>query len=224
VRPEPVIRSNQLRHGRRLERGFTLIELAVVVIIIAVFAALAIPQVTRQLRDRRVHETAQRIAHVYRQARLRAAGQGGAVNVQYAAGTNGQGSFTVLDALVGGSTGCNVMPSTSCINTNWGNTTAGGTARVADTFDVGATSALDRVFAEMYRNTTSKEDSGTQVSALDICFTPLGRTYVRTATASWAPLAEVPAVKVYRKGASSGTVGLTRQVLILGNGAARLAL
>jgi type II secretory pathway pseudopilin PulG len=203
-----------------------LIELVVVVILISVFAALAIPQVTRQLRDRRVHEAAQRIAYLYRLAKLRAAGQGGAVSVLYGAGTNGQGAFTVLDALVGLPQGsdpqrCNIMPRSSCTGT-W---LPDDTARAVSTFDLGLTSGLDRVQAEMYTGTTADDDSGTRQTSLEICFTPLGRTFVRNGPpAVWQPLNAVPAVRVYRTAEGSGRLGLTREVLVLPSGAARLAL
>jgi type II secretory pathway pseudopilin PulG len=208
-----------------------LIELVVVVILISVFAALAIPQVTRQLRDRRVHEAAQRIAYLYRLAKLRAAGQGGAVNVQYGPGTNGQGAFTVLDALVGvppgGEARCTIMPSSSCTGTVWENTALDGTgtARQVSTFDLGQTAGLDHVRAEMFRNTDAAETSGTSVGTLEICFTPLGRTFVRTGpVVVWQPLNEVPAVRVFREAEGVGRLGLTREVLLLPSGAARLTL
>src|SRR5688572_14870591 len=63
-------------------RGFTLIELCAVVLIITVFAAVAIPTAVSQLRDRRMQEAARRIGMVYRQARLRALGRGSAVLVR----------------------------------------------------------------------------------------------------------------------------------------------
>ena len=60
-----------LRTGR-WARGFTLIELLVVVVIITVFAGLALPTAVAQLRDRRVQEAARKLALVYREARLQA--------------------------------------------------------------------------------------------------------------------------------------------------------
>ena len=57
-------------------RGFTLVELMVVVVMITVLATLAIPLVTEQLRDRRTQEAAERVAGVYRDARMRAMGRG----------------------------------------------------------------------------------------------------------------------------------------------------
>ena len=52
----------------------------VVVVIITALAALAVPSILRQMRDRRTRQAAEEIASVYRQARLRALGRGAAVN------------------------------------------------------------------------------------------------------------------------------------------------
>ncbi|HEY6556981.1 MAG TPA: prepilin-type N-terminal cleavage/methylation domain-containing protein, partial [Polyangiaceae bacterium] len=49
-------------HVLRAARGFTLIELMVVVIIIAVLAVIAIPQITFRMRDRRTQAAAQEVS------------------------------------------------------------------------------------------------------------------------------------------------------------------
>ena len=64
-------------------RGFSLVELFVVVVIIAVIALLAMPAITKQMRDRRTREVAERLATLYRNARMRAMGRGSAVMIQF---------------------------------------------------------------------------------------------------------------------------------------------
>jgi type IV fimbrial biogenesis protein FimT len=192
-----------------------------VVVLIGVFAAMAIPQVTRQMRDRRTHETAQRIALVYQQARVRAMGQGGAILVHYGQGS-GNGSFETLEALVGtaDSKDCALIPSTSCTQTQWASATA-GQARSIELIDLYKEPYLDgNVFATLTPDTTTA--AGT---TMDVCFTPLGRAFVRYAASDpWTPLRGVPQLNVFRGTNASTPVGLTRRVLVLPTGIARLQL
>lgn len=232
--PDLVQPSSESPHPppRRLaaRRGFTLLELLTVVVIISVFAALSIPQVTRQLRDRRIHETAQRIAHLYRQARLRAVGQGGAVLFRYTAGTNGQGKVEILEALVGAPAGtdptqCAQLPSPSCRGTNWTSTGAGGQARLLTTLDLGTEAWLDNAYMTLTGHPPN--DNGAKTS-MNICFTPLGRTFVSYDGAvpnpAFTTLNGVPVASVFRTDGGGAQLGRVRQVLFLPSGMARLAL
>ncbi|HVW26009.1 MAG TPA: type II secretion system protein [Polyangiaceae bacterium] len=217
--------------ARARQRGFTLIELTVVVILVGVFAAMAIPQVTVQLRDRRVHEMAQRVALIYQQARLRAMGQGGAILVHYDNTTgSGKGVFVTKEGLVGGTqtNPCALGPVSNCSAVNW---TDGNTQnRTIESVDVGTEPGLNdtaqnlpvAVYAEL------TPDSAAQSSAvMELCFTPLGRSFVRYGTTGpFSALTGVPQFSVFR-GASSATPttdSRVRTVLILPTGTARLAL
>jgi type IV fimbrial biogenesis protein FimT len=208
-----------VRPGRGTARGFTLIELTAVVVIISIFAALAIPQVTRQMRDRKVHEAAQRVALTYQQARVRAMGQGGAVLVRYSPGSGAQGRFEILDALIPatGLQKCGLYPAVSCTTPAARWETADLNRRVSD-MDFALLSGLDNVYTEL---TTAAGGSG---PAMDVCFTPLGRSFVRYAAGDpLLPLQGVPSLTVSRKNGGT-TVGRARRVLVLPTGIARLEL
>ncbi len=193
-----------------------------VVIIIGVFAAMAMPAITNQLRDRRVHETAQRVAMTYQQARVRAMGQGGAILVHFDPGANGQGLFETREALVGGSDvnqACKAMPSPSCTHTDW-YSSGSGQFRSIETLDLGKQYGLDNVYATLTPDPASTKSSKTY---MDVCFTPMGRTFVGYAPSSLAPLAAVPEFDVFRgNGDVTQPVGLIRHVLVLPTGIARL--
>jgi prepilin-type N-terminal cleavage/methylation domain-containing protein len=197
-----------LRPGR--SRGFTLIELMAVVVIITVFAALALPSMVVQMRDRRVQEAARRIGLVYRQARLRALGRGSAVLVRVTGG-----AITVHEARLGtavnGDVGCIDLPVSSCLNTDWSSLTA---QRVIDGFQVATSGELSNI-------TLSIADSaGTAVPNLDICFTPMGRGFERRAIAVGTPFA--PFATTYVATVSRPGMTRPRQLALMPNGTARL--
>jgi prepilin-type N-terminal cleavage/methylation domain-containing protein len=202
-------------------RGFTLIEMMVVVIIITVVSALAIPSVSRQLRDRRTFEMAQRIAQVYHGARMRAMGRGSAVMVRFRkSGT--QVYYTVLEAQRGvtdsptgtSNAACAALPIPSCLTPNWDSATATDYRRVSELkFDGGAD--YDSVNAVMLNSLNA--NAGT----LDICFTPMGRAFSKT-TGTLSQLTEAYRATVFRGTSTTSGIGRNYQVLILPTGAARV--
>jgi type IV fimbrial biogenesis protein FimT len=207
-------RLGKQRGERRRAMGFTLIELLVVVILIGVIVTLAIPSISTQLRDRRMNQAAQQVSVIYRQARARAMGRGGAVLVHFDAGTNPRGRLELREAIDVDRVDCKTLPATSCSLAIWD--AASTSNRLVTTFDP---SDLD-----VYKNVQLKvhlpngADAG---NAVDICFSPLGRPYRRQSFAgTFTPMNDVPYVEV----SPVDSVGLTRTVLILPNGASRLAL
>jgi type IV fimbrial biogenesis protein FimT len=193
----------------------------VVVILIGVFATMAIPQVTDQLRDRRIHEAAQRVALIYQQARIRAMGQGGAVLVHYDTTGSGHGAFTIQEGLVGG-TGpapCPLSPLSNCSLVPWA--TVGSTqTRTIESVDVGTEPGLGDAFASLIPDAASGS-----TTLMDVCFTPLGRSYIRYASGDpFAAMTGVPQFRVFHGTSLTAPDGRVRTVIVLPTGVARLQL
>jgi prepilin-type N-terminal cleavage/methylation domain-containing protein len=196
-------------------RGFTLIELMVVVVLIAILAAIAVPAVVQRLRARRASEAAERIATLYRGARVRALGRGAAVLVRFE-----DEKFTVYENIIGataatsetGNASCAQMPSASCLRANWANTGA-DTRRVVGGFQVtGRPEYTDANVAISVLDT-----AGSATTTLDVCFSPIGQAYTRTnLTGTLAPLNGVVGATVTR----TGITGIIHRVTVIPNGVA----
>lgn len=215
-------RSAQRRHGlpigpkgrdrdgwaRATLRGFTLIELIAVVLIITVFAALAVPTVVVQMRDRRIQESARQIALVYRQARLRAMGRGAAVLVRF-----DTDEFTVLEARQGPGGACEDLPVSSCLETPW--VGAPLRSRRVDGHAEASGGDMADVAISMVDATNNP------ITELEVCFTPMGRAFVRediNDAAAFTPMTEAYLASVSRPGLTR-----TREVVLMPNGTARLS-
>ena len=179
----------------------------VVVVIIGVLASLAVPSIVERLRERRSGQAAQEIAMLYRNARLRALGQGFAVVVHYDS-TNG---FAVREAIPTAAGGNCFLRQTTCQGPVWWTTAA--QYRQVNSFNPDP--------AQIYQAVTSTVSTlGGATTFLDVCFSPRGRAFSSASSAQpIAPMASAVDVAVTRGGSSQ-----VRHVAILPNGMARVTL
>lgn len=184
----------------------------VVVVIIAILAVIAVPLFAARFQERRLQQSALRVAELYRGARSRALGRGAAIMV-----TKNGNSFQVLEgvqstavATQAGNANCGNLPTRGCVTNPWG--TIGvpgdiGTARIVDQYS----------FPTGTNSTTSVLD--VTDDTISICFSPAGQTWLnRDGTwqpASWQPL--VGAVKINVTNSIRNY-----DVVVLPNGSARL--
>ena len=179
----------------------------VVILIITVFAAVAVPTAVVQLRERRLQEAARTVALLFRQARLHAVGRGTATLVRVADNT-----VTLFEAREGTGAVCADMPVPDCQGTPW---VAGlDKRREIGGFQPAATGELSTMELGV------KDSVGATVADLEICFSPNGRGFVREAIDDGEPftaLTEAYLATLTRPGTSR-----PRNVALLPNGTARL--
>lgn len=196
------------RRPRAGARGFTMLELMTVVIIIGVLMVIAVPGIAHRMDEYRSMQTANEIAAVYRNARMRALARGSAVTVRFNATAQ---SFDVLESVEGGVSTCARRPSTSCVTAN---------QQLVNRVVLGG----DRAASMIGPADAIEDEEGEPAAALDVCFSPVGATRFRpsnNSTLQVSPMTGVAQVIVSRQG---GAVGLTRNVLVLPNGTARVVV
>lgn len=216
----PKCSRRTVRFSRRVggihTAGFTLLELMVVIITIGVMAALGIPSIARQLRDRRTNQAAHEVSLLYRHARSLAMGRGSAVLVRFDGSSNGR--LEVREAQDVNPSHCVSLPATSCSAADWN--AASKNNRLISAFDVTASRTYDGVQLKYFQ-----ADGTSAGNAVEVCFSPLGRPYRRYAfTGAFVPMNEVPYLQVNRLDSFGVAEGMTRTVLVVPNGTSRLAL
>ncbi|MEJ7731674.1 MAG: prepilin-type N-terminal cleavage/methylation domain-containing protein [Polyangiaceae bacterium] len=189
---------------RAAKRGFTMMELLAVLVIIGILAAVASPSFVDVMRDRRVNRSAQAIAELYRMGRARSMGRGGAVMVRWNS-TGGTGSTPIFEVFEAITSTTDAIPVSSCLV---GFSASGFSQRIAvlqPTLGYFSLAGVTMVGG---------------VTRQDTCFTPRGRTFQRNLpTDAFTPMLSVSEVNVVNTKTS-----VNRRVFIPPNGVARLLL
>lgn len=161
---------------RAKDRGFSLVEVMVVVVLIAVLAALAVPAAGRQMRDLRVRRAAGELAILYRDARAHGLDRGAAVRFTY---DGAAGTVTATEARLPGG-----LPWPLCTSGTW------------------STPFLRATAASLGVTIAAKDTGGTARTFLEVCFAPSGRTLVRTSNTT--PLSTMAGAAELQVGAGQG--------------------
>jgi type IV fimbrial biogenesis protein FimT len=221
-------------------RGFTLIELMVAVILIAVVAVAAIPAMQKANADRRAFSYATTAASIIRDARTRAIAHGDPVLVVLCSGdtcpassaATDNGSIRVFDPA---SIVCPpTIKQSTCDSEQW---TIGDVADMTDPSMVAAANNVSSPVDGLDLNGTGVKDgaenivtemanqAGTVLKNAYICFSPAGKAYLSTDTAPTqqptfngvTPMTGNITFSIARQNG-----GLKRTVIIPSNGAARV--
>jgi type II secretion system protein H len=213
---------------RAASPGFSLMELMVVVLLVAIMAMIAVPTLSSARFDRHAYEDAGYILELFRTARTRALARGGAVLIHMKADNAAQhGRFEMWDAVTadvgdGGTGTFQRTPMSSCKTpTVWSLGSSSTSSFFVDDVDMnGVVEKEANIFATVYDPTT------TAVTDAYLCFTPLGHVYYSTTTSFDAalPLNGVVQIWVVQTDATqtNGFKGIQRRVVIPSSGMPRI--
>ena len=212
------MRGRTLRRGRA---GFSLIELMVVVMIVSVVAALAIPTMSVARFDRRTYDDAGSVMMLFRSARSRAIARGSAVLIAMTSGSSDRGTFLMYEAVQQNANASGALSPVGTCKTSWTPLSAQN-QNVLLLDGVNLNGPLE-VSAGITTQMSVYADAQTSTfSSGYICFTPLGRSYAATGVTTPVFDAALPTVnpleiRVQRSGGAT-----FRSVLVPPNGLARI--
>jgi Tfp pilus assembly protein FimT len=203
----------------------------VVVVIVAVLAALALPGMLSSTKDLSVYQAAQRIAELVQNGRSRALATGSAHAIVFS--TNANGKFAVQQATRTAGTTPNI-PINTCRQAGAFGMDVSGTNIVTNVVAPNTSPVVDQlVFAVDGRLSTYDVRAGAFVGApptasvgsdMWICFTPTGRAYVANSAANLvgAPNLVDPVSVPVERFEGGVKQGLTRNVVVVPGSAPRI--
>jgi prepilin-type N-terminal cleavage/methylation domain-containing protein len=223
-------------------RGFTLIELMVVVVLISILAVLAAPAMRVARDDRAAFDYARQIQQIVSRARTRAAARG-AAHLIVAAPSGTRGKVQLWEALDGTAAPLGPNPVSSCKGaTQWNDVStfvAGGVAGTSNArliqwldLDTAGINVDADIKAKFYISDIADPTNLTPVlqPAFALCVTPSGSVFAAqgatmaaaiTAMQAQPPFTGIAEVRVTRNNGAV-SVGLSRNVTIAGAAAARV--
>jgi type II secretory pathway pseudopilin PulG len=212
----------------------------VVVVIVGVVAALAVPSMRLATFDRHAYEDAGAIMQLFRDARLRSVARGSAVLVTLSAnGTGDRGTFNVYEAVAQDPSDPNhgyQMPVPTCKapTSPWSLPATPQTPSQTTLFVEGlnlngppeSDADIETQLFTYAAAAGSAVPAATAQSALYICYTPIGRSYLTTSSAiNFNGLQSSTSVIEARvsRGLTSGLTGASlRSVIVEPNGMPRI--
>jgi prepilin-type N-terminal cleavage/methylation domain-containing protein len=218
---------------RALARGFTLLELMVVVILVSILSILAVPAMRRMRDDKAAFDYARQIQQLVHRARVRAQGTGGAHLVTYEQGSDMRGRVLLFEARDGSPPPSGPNYASSCkLAAQWDEVASfvpgvvtGTRARIVEGVDLNTeginVDADIRAVARL---------AGAATPAAAMCITPGGVTYVAAGGSvtdailemqRQTPFTELLEVRVSRFDGGL-PIGLTRRVLAVGSASPRM--